>query len=97
MARVGLVLGAGGAVGHGFHAGTLAALAEVAGWDARSADIVVGTSAGSVVGAMLRAGADPSDLFARAVGEPMSGAGRLSSTASRGRPWARPTRWGPAA
>ena len=36
--RVGLVLGAGGTVGHAYHAGTLAALAE-AGWDARDARV----------------------------------------------------------
>ena len=75
MVRVGLVLGAGGAVGHAFHAATLSALAEVSGWDARTADILVGTSAGSVVAAMLRAGAAPTDLYSRAVGEPMSPAG----------------------
>ena len=46
MARIGLVLGAGGAVGHAFHAGVLAALAEETGWDARDAEVIVGTSAG---------------------------------------------------
>ena len=56
MTRIGLVLGAGGAVGHAFHAGVLAALADETGWDAREAEVVVGTSAGSVVGALLRAG-----------------------------------------
>ena len=33
MPRIGLVLGAGGAVGHAFHAGVFAALAEATGWD----------------------------------------------------------------
>ena len=47
MTRVGLVLGAGGATGHAFHAGVLSALAEETGWDPRAADIIVGTSAGS--------------------------------------------------
>src|SRR5690349_19155028 len=56
IVRVGLVLGAGGVVGHAFHAGVLAALEDVAGFDARDADLIVGTSAGSVVGALLRAG-----------------------------------------
>ncbi|MPY93695.1 MAG: patatin-like phospholipase family protein, partial [Acidimicrobiia bacterium] len=59
MGRVALVLGAGGTVGHAYHAGTLAALGELTGWDARHADVVVGTSAGSIVGAMLRAGVGP--------------------------------------
>lgn len=80
MGRVGLVLGAGGAVGHAYHAGTLAGLHAATGWDARRADVVVGTSAGSVVAAMLRAGVGPGDLFARAVGAPLSAeASRLFS------------------
>ena len=52
MARIGLVLGAGGEIGYACHAGVLAALAEVIGWDARSAEVVVGTSAGSIAGAV---------------------------------------------
>lgn len=71
-ARIGLVLGAGGVAGHAFHAGVLAALAEALGWDARSAELVVGTSAGSGVAAVLRAGLSPADLFARAAGGAMS-------------------------
>jgi NTE family protein len=73
---IGLVLGAGGVVGHAFHAGVLAAVAEATGWDPREADVIVGTSAGSVVGALLRAGASAPDLLARASGEPVSAAGR---------------------
>ena len=76
MPRIGLVLGAGGAVGHAFHAGVLAALADETGWDARDAEIVVGTSAGSLVGAFLRAGLSGPDLAARTCDEPMSEAGR---------------------
>jgi NTE family protein len=74
--RIGLVLGAGGVVGHAFHAGVLAALAETTDWDPRTADVIVGTSAGSVVGALLRAGASAPDLLARATGAPVSDAGR---------------------
>jgi NTE family protein len=74
--RIGLVLGAGGAVGHAFHAGVLAALADDTGWDARDAEVVVGTSAGSLVGALLRAGLAPADLAARAGDAPMSEQGR---------------------
>lgn len=66
--RVGLVLGAGGPVGHAFHAGVLSALGDVAGWDARTADLVVGTSAGAQVGALLRAGVSARDLALRASG-----------------------------
>lgn len=67
-ARIGLVLGAGGAAGLAFHAGTLLALHHDLGWDPRSADVIVGTSAGSIAGALLRAGVAPEDLAAWAVG-----------------------------
>ncbi|MET0728854.1 MAG: patatin-like phospholipase family protein [Acidimicrobiales bacterium] len=70
--RVGLVLGAGGVAGGAFHAGVLAALEEVTGWDPRTASIVVGTSAGSVTGTVLRAGLSAADELARATGDPLS-------------------------
>jgi NTE family protein len=54
VTRIGLVLGAGGVTGEAFHRGVLAALTEVTGFDARTAEVVVGTSAGSLVGASLR-------------------------------------------
>jgi NTE family protein len=69
--RVGLVLGAGGAAGRAFHVGALAALEEVAGLDAREVEVVVGTSAGSIVGALLRAGLSARDYCAWTVGEPI--------------------------
>ncbi len=71
MPSIAIVLGAGGLVGAAFHAGVLTALAE-AGFDAREADIVVGTSAGSGVGATVRAGFPPIELAARSLGEPLS-------------------------
>jgi NTE family protein len=71
--RVGLVLGAGGVTGLAYHAAALAAIDHDLGWDPRSADIVAGTSAGSVVGALLRRGIPAEDLSAIAVGaEPRS-------------------------
>ncbi len=70
--RIGFVLGAGGATGHGFHTGVLAALADVAGIEAHDAELLVGTSAGSMVSALLRAGLHADDLYARALGEPPS-------------------------
>lgn len=72
--RVGLVLGSGGLAGTAFHAGLLSALAE-RGWDARDAELVVGTSAGSTTAALLRAGFPPRDLLPRMTGEPMSADG----------------------
>ncbi len=76
MTSIGLVLGAGGVVGAAFHAGALAALADAAGWDARTAGLLVGTSAGSGVSASLRIGFSPADLHARAIGQPLSAEGQ---------------------
>ena len=53
VSKVGLVLGAGGVTGDAFHRGVLRALWR-AGYDSRKADVIVGTSAGSMVGAFLR-------------------------------------------
>lgn len=86
MARVGLVLGAGGVLGAAYHAGVLAALGE-RGWDPRDAEVVVGTSAGSGTGAVLRAGLAPADFLAGATGRPLSHAGaRLQGRAGPMRP-----------
>ncbi len=71
MPSIGIVLGAGGVVGAAYHAGVLTALAE-AGFDARKADVIVGTSAGAGVGATLRAGFPPIELAARSLGQPLS-------------------------
>lgn len=72
MARIGVVLGAGGLVGQAYHAGVLAALADGTGWDPRDAQLIVGSSAGSVTGAMLRLGASADDLAAFLTDGPLS-------------------------
>ncbi|MFO8074314.1 MAG: patatin-like phospholipase family protein [Polyangia bacterium] len=77
--RIALVLGAGGPVGHAFHAGSLAALEDVIGWDPRRADVLMGTSAGAEVAALLRAGLEAADLPARIAGEPLSPKGTESA------------------
>jgi NTE family protein len=56
--RLGLVLGAGGRAGVAYHRGVLRAL-ESLGADPRGAAVIVGTSAGSIVGASLRRDAPP--------------------------------------
>src|SRR4051812_2038864 len=76
MTSVGLVLGAGGVVGGSYHAGALAALDETAGWDARHAEGIVGTSAGSIAAATLRAGFSGKDQHAPAPGAPVSPEGQ---------------------
>lgn len=75
--RIGLVLGGGGASGLAFHAGVLWALQHDLGWDARTADIIVGTSAGSIVGALLRTDVAPEDLAAWATDAHPSTEGHL--------------------
>jgi NTE family protein len=76
MARIALVLGAGGAVGHAFHAGVLAALTDATGWQPDAAEVIVGTSAGSIVAALVRAGCSAGDLANASLRKPLSPAGR---------------------
>ncbi|HUR12883.1 MAG TPA: patatin-like phospholipase family protein [Mycobacteriales bacterium] len=82
--RTAVVLGAGGFTGQAFHAGALCALEEVAGFDAREAHVLVGTSAGSLVAAGLAGGLAASDLTAELLGDPLSEEGQLRRTAARG-------------
>jgi NTE family protein len=51
--RRGLVLGGGGVLGAAWMIGALSALADAYDWDPREADVLVGTSAGSVLSALL--------------------------------------------
>jgi NTE family protein len=60
--RTALVLGAGGTVGIAYHAGVTKALAD-AGVDPAAADLVVGTSAGAIVGSIVRAGHDLDEVW----------------------------------
>jgi NTE family protein len=62
-----LVLGGGGVAGIAWELGLLAGLAEH-GVDVRGADLVIGTSAGSIVGTLLRGGSDLQELYARQLG-----------------------------
>jgi NTE family protein len=64
-----LVLGGGGNVGIAWELGVLAGLAD-GGVDARGADVVVGTSAGAVVGTSIAHGTDPRELLERRRSEP---------------------------
>lgn len=72
MLSVGIVLSAGGMLGDPWHSGVLAAVMDTTGFDARDADLLVGTSAGSVTAVGLRAGTSPLDRAAHHRGEPMS-------------------------
>jgi NTE family protein len=85
--KVGLVLGAGGVLGGAWLTGGLAALADETGWDPGSADYIVGTSAGSVIGALVASGVPPWFMVAHSAGESFDGLvdidGNPASTASR--------------
>ena len=67
--RTALVLGGGGITGIAWEIGMLAGLSE-AGVDLTSADVVVGTSAGSVVGAQILSGVSIEDLYAEQLKDP---------------------------
>lgn len=66
--RVGLVLGAGGIVGASWLIAALEALESETGWAPSQAEIILGTSAGSVVGALVAAGIPPAYMTAYAGG-----------------------------
>ncbi len=77
-----LVLGGGGLTGIAWELGILAGIAE-AGVDLTDADIVVGTSAGSVVGAQVTNGLSLADLYAAQLEPPDAElGGRLSRVAA---------------
>ena len=67
--RIGLVLGAGGVLGGAWLTGALHAIANETGWDPGSADCIVGTSAGSMIGALLACGVPPWFMVAHSAGE----------------------------
>jgi NTE family protein len=61
--RVGLMCGGGGLVGIAWEIGALAGLRRGGGFDPSSATVIVGTSAGSVVGAQAALGKDFDEVF----------------------------------
>lgn len=69
MATRALVLGGGGITGVAWETGIVAGLAAQ-GIDLALADVIIGTSAGAVVGAGLAAGTDPEKLYAGQLAPP---------------------------
>lgn len=67
--RTALVLGGGGLTGIAWELGLLTGLAA-SGLDLTDADVVVGTSAGSVVGAQIRSGTPLEELFTEQLRDP---------------------------
>src|SRR3954470_20595426 len=85
--KVGLVLGAGGVVGAAWLIGALEALAAETGWDPGEAEIIIGTSAGSVVGSLVAEGIAPEYLAAYSSGRTLDEVddvdGRVAQLAAR--------------
>jgi NTE family protein len=69
-ARRALVLGCGGTLGAAWSIAVLDAIAHALGWDPRSADVLVGTSAGAGLAAMLGAGVGVERLLEASLGGP---------------------------
>ncbi len=81
MSKRALVLGGGGSVGIAWETGLAAGLADE-GIDLRDADKIVGTSAGSFVGAELASGRSPAELRARLTESATGRAGNASSASA---------------
>jgi NTE family protein len=85
--RVGLGLGAGGVMGGAWLTGGLEAIAHETGWDPATAEYVVGTSAGSMMGGLLASGVPPWFMVAHSQGDSFEGLtgadGRPAATADR--------------
>src|SRR3954453_6078856 len=80
--RVGLVLGAGGVLGASWLIGALEALESETGWSPSEAELVVGTSAGSVGGALGADGIPPAYMNAYAGGRALD---EVADVQGRGR------------
>src|SRR5260370_27197124 len=70
MARAALVLGGGGITGAAWEIGMLAGL-HAAGVDLTTADAVIGTSAGAIVGAQILSGVPIDELYSRQFRDPI--------------------------
>jgi len=78
MSRIGLVLGGGGVVGIAWEIGVLQGLADATGFDPTTASVIVGTSAGSVVGSRLLLGESLEELAAEQEGPERIGTDRVA-------------------
>lgn len=84
--RIGLALGGGGIAGYAFHAGVLGAIQEMTGWDPRTSEVMVGTSAGSGIVGLLRGGVAVPELVSRmlSISSNPSDMARLRQASGRG-------------
>ncbi len=86
--RFGIVLGTGGQLGYAWTVAALSTWEQATGRDARAAQVLVGTSAGSVVAAALASGVAVSELLEKLLDppDPPPRASARRSAARRGRP-----------
>lgn len=91
--EVALVLGAGGSLAEAWHAGVVKALHEATGWDARRAELILGTSAGAITGLQLRMGIPPRDLYTLYTDAPHSGEDSRATSASPPTSTSKPKSW----
>ena len=73
-----LVLSGGGPVGIGWQSGVVSSLAA-AGIKLGDADVIIGTSAGSVVGSQIALGTDPAERFRQDLSNPPASSGNAAA------------------
>lgn len=93
MSSVGLVLGGGGVTGAAWEMASLMALELATGWPPGRAEVVVGTSAGAFVAALLRHDRLGLDFLAEEGEGPTDVAKRISARLFSGRPGVRLGLW----
>ena len=83
--RIGVVLGAGGTLGAAWMIARLRALEQLRGFDTREVEVLVGSSAGSVLAAMIACGVSVQDLLDHQRGEadPLNPLAKAGSTMTR--------------
>ncbi|MGA7271853.1 MAG: patatin-like phospholipase family protein [Acidimicrobiia bacterium] len=93
MTRIGLVLGGGGITGASYQLATLMALELACGWDPNTAEVVVGTSGGAYVTAIVRSGKLDLDSMVRYGDEREDVAERIRHHVFLKQPGVRVGRW----
>lgn len=93
VSGVGLVLGGGGVTGAAFEMATLMALELATGWNSNEADVIVGTSSGAFVAALVRHGRLDLDSLVLPTDDRDGVANRIRERIYRRRPGVRLATW----
>jgi NTE family protein len=93
MSSIGLVLGGGGITGGAYEMAALMAIELATGWSASSADVVVGSSAGSYVAGLVRSGRLELDSLVKAGESRVDVSERIASHLFVRRPGVRVRSW----